>query len=351
MESRATSIQVLNPNDQGNDYIIADLHANFDCYQEVIKKLTPNDRLFIAGDIVDRDTLVTNKNGSSVKLIEAIMNDPRIFMVRGNHEQVTLLAILELEKFVIANKDNLNFEDVEDNEVIAFHQKTLKGEWLVDLFMDEWREERISVTKEGKIFYGDNSKVESIKNFINSLPYIILVQGNIPFYVVHADMPVSDVTLKQLIANNAELSDQDKAHATDARPNQFKFNVRQRNSVIAYTGHNTIFDFPTLVRANQNIICGDLACFVTNVIVLINHTQGEAKLIGEILLNDAEIQNRIGNAVGKINQHLHESRTLKPSNETLSKQSTFKKPREEEKENREEKPKSKIPRTSSSDDI
>ena len=93
-------IQFLPGNTTGHDYIIGDIHGCSELLSQALNLLGPNDRLFIVGDLIDRGP-------DSLGVLRIVQNDPRVHVVRGNHEDVFLNAmsldsakiISELERY------------------------------------------------------------------------------------------------------------------------------------------------------------------------------------------------------------------------------------------------------------
>ena len=77
---------VPNNEKEGKTYVIGDIHGMYGSYEEIMKKMTPEDHLIILGDVIDRG------NGG-IKIIQDIMqkkqnrqNNPEITFMLGNHE-------------------------------------------------------------------------------------------------------------------------------------------------------------------------------------------------------------------------------------------------------------------------
>ena len=145
-------ILVISENKKGDDHIIGDLHGNFALLDTVLNSLNPDDRLFIVGDLVDRgkDSL-----GVVLKIIEFQIKHPgKLFVIKGNHEDMCLQAIAALKKLLlyavstklpnlleyIAN-NNLRLEEIMRSHPsiyeIIFLVKYIQGnggKWLIDLF-------------------------------------------------------------------------------------------------------------------------------------------------------------------------------------------------------------------------
>jgi hypothetical protein len=273
----------LKANTKGSDFIIADLHGNRECFDAVIKNLPlgDNDRLFIAGDMVDRGE-------DSVGVIEAIMKHGKnIHVIRGNHEEMTLESIKGLEKVLELLKASdtpvnetsiLEKMDNADDPLITSLKSNVRdngGMWLVKLFAQEHAEGKLSLPP-------TESKVRMIEKFMSDLPYIISVEGEdkvLPFNVVHADMPLNDLELKRKISNgDLQLSDDKKRYAVWAREEDYDPNIgRTDYSTVTYCGHNIIgFDATECIRNGTSMIDLDFAAYLTNIALAVNHTRGIA---------------------------------------------------------------------------
>src|SRR5579862_3259646 len=88
-------ILVVQENLQGHDLVIGDIHGSYNTFKQVLNSLKPNDRLFSVGDLTD-------KGNSSLRVIEKIIkfqkeHPNRLFVTRGNHENLCLNCIKNLE--------------------------------------------------------------------------------------------------------------------------------------------------------------------------------------------------------------------------------------------------------------
>ena len=90
-KSKAAHIVAMDKNTKGRDFVIGNVHGSLSALQEVLSNLNENDRLFIVGDLIDRGE-------DSAGVINLIQNDPRIKVIRGNHEEMFLGAIRAIEK-------------------------------------------------------------------------------------------------------------------------------------------------------------------------------------------------------------------------------------------------------------
>lgn len=80
----------LPPNMQGRDYLLGDLHGEFDALEEELKKVKFNpktDRVISVGDLIDR--------GPNSHACLALVDQPWFFATRGNHEAMLLDAEFE----------------------------------------------------------------------------------------------------------------------------------------------------------------------------------------------------------------------------------------------------------------
>jgi serine/threonine protein phosphatase 1 len=70
-------------------YAVSDLHGRKDIFDKIMSELIgPNDTLYILGDVVDRGP-------EPFELLRAAMSDPRVKLLKGNHEDMFKNAIYE----------------------------------------------------------------------------------------------------------------------------------------------------------------------------------------------------------------------------------------------------------------
>jgi hypothetical protein len=141
------------------------------------------------------------------------------------------------------------------------------------------------------VYYEQDSRVKTIKDFISALPYIIRVTGNAPFHTVHADMPMDDEELQNRIdKNNYFLSEEEKEYATWAREgkgraknahNVIKNTGRGPASTITYVGHTIVADgLAPVVRNSTNTVNLDVAAYVYGVSLVVDHTAKTCYYLG-----------------------------------------------------------------------
>lgn len=73
-------------NNKGKNYAVADIHGMYGSYDEIMRKLSPRDHLYIIGDVIDRGQY-------GIRILQDIMrrqadpqNNPDITFFVGNHE-------------------------------------------------------------------------------------------------------------------------------------------------------------------------------------------------------------------------------------------------------------------------
>lgn len=382
VEQQKTTIQQTdllslpaNPDEKAADYIVADQHGNADLFDVLLNKYQlPGDRIFIAGDIIDRGP-------GSVNIIRAMVEnskDPgkrKIYCVRGNHEDMcgdsidalTSLASIHLfghpntgeysrdiyllNLYVLSQywADDPEMEAILKNSVfkyfldsaleigktifdermskfenhasmtmdekvvclkehtrmidglekihgnfssiyaaISCHQdENNGGQWLINLFLKECNDSTIFAAANGMVGFADHSDVAMIRDYLRSLPYIIRVDGKIPFFIVHADMPISEAVFFQLLASGEGLSPSQKdyamwARARDADIKIVKIKGRDKYSVLAITGHT----IDGGVRMNMNTVDTDVMAYVRNCAIVIKMPACEV----EMLTKDKDVE-------------------------------------------------------------
>lgn len=291
----------LPANIHGHDLMTGDIHGHEDCLEKIITQhLKPHDRLFISGDLIDRGT-------KSLEVILQLMKHrDRVYCVLGNHE-VNFLDLLKLLEILVTNIHHVNFaiekpknwfdifpelNDPHLKESKAIFTKQIKngGSWLLQLFWQEYKHQTIFVVKE-KMCYSPTSNIKKIKEYIETLPYIIHVEGPKGFHVVHADMPFDDKTLFAKMNNYTGLSDWEKYYAVNARKScsndpdsVFKDVGRTKTAVVVFTGHNNMLIFDQEPFRKTNTYNLDIGTFKTNVSLVVNITTGKCFFIGNTTL-------------------------------------------------------------------
>jgi len=290
----------LEANIKGNDYIIGDVHGADFAFKKTLESLKPEDRLFVVGDLTD-------KGKESLAVIKLILrfqssNPNQLFIARGNHEDLCLKCIEGLER-ITKNKgytppaaflNTTYFKALKGSRAAITHVKN-GGTWLIKLYRQELDHKKILVSGKKSedtdyiVEYRNNSYIKRIKQLFTNLPYIIHVNGELPFNVVHADMPFDDETLEQRIKNNEGLTAEEKHYATWAKDrsncknkkNNFKETNRNKNSTLSYVGHSVITHEATpSIRAETNTVNIDVAAYQNHSFLLVNHTKRNCQYYG-----------------------------------------------------------------------
>lgn len=292
--------------DNKKTYIIGDVHGSEKCLEKILNDLLKEDnRLFIVGDLADRGE-------NSRKVIKLVLHPDfknKIYVTRGNHEDMALKHIEELEKRVkdIYACQEINthrkLDDVLDALSLTqpvLHHLQNGGEWLHQLFLEEcgysvschefsmpgddsiflFRENKIignrKISMEGdKVIYAADSKIKQIKEFFSSLPYIIHVPASASkhaFNIVHADLPFEeDELLNRLKTKNYMLTKQEKVFATWAREGEFR-NKSSAKNMVTYCGHSIVVNKSArAVRFESNTINLDVKTYASGVALVVEH--------------------------------------------------------------------------------
>ena len=147
-------------------YICSDIHGNTNAYFDFVNMLSSDDKAYIIGDVV-------NRGDNSVELLQEIMRDSRVTLIKGNHEEMVLQTLFEIMS--ASSLDEV--EDIISSSVAMDHigqEKTLRD------FAE------LSKNEQGAII-----------EFLNSLPLyeevsingqnFLLVHGGLPDF---SDMPI-----------------------------------------------------------------------------------------------------------------------------------------------------------------
>lgn len=249
-------ILVLEENTEGRDVTIGDVHGNLHALKLVLDDLMPNDRLFIVGDLVDR-----GRGNDNWEVIDLILknnkdpNKPKIYVARGNHEDMHLEANGR-------KPPTSNWHEDHDGQSLYHYNG---GEWFDKL--------------------GFRKKRQAL-NYFETLPYIIHVKGTQPFNNVHANMPFSDETLMRNIFRGFPLTDAEKKQATWARElidpqkppvEQIALINRTANSIPTSRGHEIWENINFLQRIDDcNTINLDVGAYANGALVaIIKDSNGE----------------------------------------------------------------------------
>ena len=167
-------IKVLSPNKLGKDYVIGDLHGEFEIFQNLLKGISFNkeiDRIISVGDLIDRGP-------SSLECL-SLLHESWFHSVLGNHEQMMLGFFAR-------------------NSAGAYWMMN-GGNWAMEAYND--------ITYKNKIPNDSSVALATLLPIVDELPFIITVETNTnkKYHVIHAEYPKGHVVTDKILANNDTL--------------------------------------------------------------------------------------------------------------------------------------------------
>lgn len=329
----------------GNVYIIGDVHGTAQLFGEVLRKISSDDILIVAGDLIDRGETEQYAPTSALVLdrlmAQPLLADaPKIYAIRGNHEEDFLavmamlknlaeLRVLDERARMPVDMKSLLITFIGNGGGWIFREDTPGGaERLMTFrnYMASGRQDpyvKIALDEIDLIFrQGDpldllKPECNAYEAYIQSLPYIIKIDSvDNPVLVAHADLPLSDLELTNKIATGTDLTRSEIMHITGARVREFSA-TRTADSVMVYCGHNIIDEegdarpYRALpVRTSTNHINLDGGSYFTHGQLLVNHTQHRVEVVGEV---EEHSQALLAFAQDTIQQHITPVHVLSPS--------------------------------------
>lgn len=139
-------------------YVLSDLHGQYDLFCAMLEKINfgENDKMYILGDIVDR-------GAHGIKILEKCMQDKRITLLLGNHEDIMLKML----------------DAVENGDAARIEQLCVL--W--------WRNGGENTARE--LFALSDEKIKDIEEYLYSCPLCVTVNiGHNKFLMAHA-CPIS----------------------------------------------------------------------------------------------------------------------------------------------------------------
>ena len=92
-------------NRKGKHYAISDVHGMYGSYIEAMKRMSPNDHLYIIGDVIDRGS-------EGIRILQDIIrrkndprNNPEITFLLGNHEWQFLHCLDSIKRFNLTEQE------------------------------------------------------------------------------------------------------------------------------------------------------------------------------------------------------------------------------------------------------
>lgn len=299
-------LTIKNDSEDGNIFVIGDVHGAVDTLKATLKKLTPNDKLVIVGDLVDRGVSLETNLASSADVLDFIIENnkqaqkkqaPYIYSIKGNHEEDVLFCISMLLEFKAKQKENPLYT-IHPNYIemlVGFigngggwifnnpeHRNEFNGYSQLNTSYRETYKPNIRKLLTESLEHSDTliNNIDEYKTFLNDLSYIIKIEDKSnSAWVAHADLPFTDIELNTKIANGENLTKNEISHLTNAREVNFS-QKRSENMDLVYCGHNPIGLMGTVaVRTATNHINLDSAAYCYSATLLMNHTLGIAEII------------------------------------------------------------------------
>ncbi len=175
-------------------YATSDIHGySLDGFLKLLDKahFSQDDDLYVLGDVIDR-----NGDGG-IRMLQWMMEQPNITLLRGNHEDMLLAS-------------RLVFEDVTDDSIDRLNSNTLMS--LLN-WMGNGAEPTIASLKKLALF--DREAFNDLIDYIEDAPYYETVMGGERAFVLcHAGLgnfrkgrPLSDYSAHDLTWNRPRLAD------------------------------------------------------------------------------------------------------------------------------------------------
>ncbi|HVT62662.1 MAG TPA: metallophosphoesterase [Legionellaceae bacterium] len=303
MTSSHSDLLQLEHSGLGKKFIIGDLHGHGSLFQSFINTITVKDEVWIVGDLFDRGP-------NPVLVFQILQAHPNVYAVRGNHEDMLLKAMApdasgaEIYDCLLNGGGWILQDDATQYQLLEFIKVFDKND------PSDFTDLKKAFSKATKI-----PELPAIINYIKKLPYIIRVGNNDHngFIVCHADMPFSDEELEKKFQQNHALSPDEIMHLTWARSSlmqssqtylpYFANHKRNDHSMIVYCGHNILSTTNRSVRLATNHINLDGGAFMSNHLIVMNHTDGKATLFSHIPPLPNNEPNLLQYAVLEINRY------------------------------------------------
>ena len=171
-------VKVFEPNIEGRDFVIGDLHGAYPCFENLLKNLNfdkSKDRMFSVGDLVDR--------GPDSLACLRLLREPWFHTVLANHEQMMFHAFTDGKYGASWFKNG--------------------GMWGIEAFIanNAISDDKIAVITD------DDYDIISLVPLINELPFLITVNmiDGTKFHIIHAELPCGEEVTDEQLADPNEV--------------------------------------------------------------------------------------------------------------------------------------------------
>ena len=314
---------VPNSESTGKTYVIGDVHGEIEAFNEVLSELKPHDTLIVAGDLIDRGGVMDAEAGfvpASKQIMDTILRHanapagtmPKIYAIKGNHELDFLNILKAIDLLKIPENCNAGFR-IKVGMVLANFFRN-GGAWIFNrpdnspeknsrfLAFQAYGlqpshspedKDRLILLMESFLSSPDPfaellPEINTYREYIASLPYVIKVDGEKSVLVAHADLPFSDDEINRRVAEDKGFSHEEIKHITGARVREFgQPGERDHTSRLVIVGHNIIDEpdssssTPALpVRSDTNHINLDSGAYFTKGFLRFNVTDDQIDIVG-----------------------------------------------------------------------
>lgn len=180
MPKEAYPIKTLEPNTQGKDYVIGDLHGSYSVFENLLDGINfkPDvDRIISVGDLVDRGP-------DSLKCM-GLLREKWFHSVLANHEAMLLTAV----------------NDPGNSSMWLTNGGHWGMEFLGDYYNKKWGSEK-------RIIQDDANEFIDLIELIEELPYLITVtnKSGKKFHIIHAELPRVDNITDAVLEDPVQVS-------------------------------------------------------------------------------------------------------------------------------------------------
>ena len=298
----------------GKIFIIGDVHGTAELFDSVLQKLSDDDVLIVAGDLIDRGE--KNCVPTSALVLDKIMahnaqGKSKIYVIRGNHEEDFLTVMDMIKNLAQLRKQDERAPVPPEVSVMLTTFIGNGGGWIFkaessqekarqmkfrnysackdDAYARPALDEIYRMFRQGDPLDLLMPNCGAYEAYVCTLPYIIKVDSeDNPVLVAHADLPLSDEALSEKMLGGIDLTMHEIEHITGARVCDFSA-TRTEESVLVYCGHNIIDEEgstrrdPALpVRKSTHHINLDGVSYFTEGQLLVNHTEHLVEVVGVI---------------------------------------------------------------------